>query len=258
MLLHDLVDSGPRRHPPTKTGPVVEYRDLLQLVADIVRAALFAGQLFQLLPQLHDFGFDLRRSLMIRSGLRTSRQRLPPAPLLNAFLVPVGGAARHVVCRTPAFEVLAKHLSVLADSRHQRRVEQSHRSIRSRHGHPIAGPGAPLPRPATRVSQEPRHQVSHMCLDSTVVIATTHADKSDHLVEPADRCAVTRASEGLELLVPGATKQGVQSLSHILASERRHRYGVLDPIFRNHDIAMETGDRMEDAEGRGVGIALTL
>ena len=42
----------------------------------------------------------------------------------------------------------------------------------------------------------------------------------DDLMQPADGCAVACAPEGLELFVPGATKKGVKSIGHILASER--------------------------------------
>jgi hypothetical protein len=77
----------------------------------------------QLSPQPHDLGLDLFPGLMTRPGPGPGRQRFPPAPFLDPFLMPVGGAARHLVRGTPAFEVQAEHLSVVADCSYQRRVE---------------------------------------------------------------------------------------------------------------------------------------
>jgi hypothetical protein len=59
LPFHDLMDGGPGRHPPTASGPVVEFGDLLQVVANIVGPAVLAGLFLKFSPQLQNFGLDL-------------------------------------------------------------------------------------------------------------------------------------------------------------------------------------------------------
>src|SRR4029450_1173392 len=69
----------------------------------------------------------------------------------------------------------------------------------------------------------------------------------DDFVQPANRCTVAGLSEGFELVVPGAAEQAVEKIDEVFAAPRRHRDRRLDSIFGDHDVAVESGDGVEDA-----------
>src|SRR5215211_2787676 len=76
--------------------------------------------------------------------------------------------------------------------------------------------------------------------------------ESHDFVQPAHRCAVARVSEGLKFFIPGTAEQGVKGLKQILAAESRHRYCLLDPILRDHDVTVDPRCGVKDAQRRSV------
>jgi Carboxyl transferase domain len=82
--------------------------------------------------------------------------------------------------------------------------------------------------------------------------------KSDDLVQPPHRGTVAGVTERLEFGVPGLAEQFVHGGDQVAAAEGRQRHGVPDAVLGHHDVAVQPGHCVEDAEARSVGVARSL
>src|SRR5262249_6865245 len=81
---------------------------------------------------------------------------------------------------------------------------------------------------------------------------------SDDLVQPADGGALAGVPERLELVVPGLAEQLVDLDEERGVAERGLDHGGLEPVLGDHDVAVQPGHGVEDAEVGRVGVPLTL
>src|SRR3954447_15381129 len=77
--------------------------------------------------------------------------------------------------------------------------------------------------------------------------------ESDDLVQPADRGPVPGVTKGLQLVVPGLAQELVDLDLERRVTQRSLDHGRLEPVLRDHDVAVDAGHGVEDAEVRGVG-----
>src|SRR4051812_5084391 len=74
-------------------------------------------------------------------------------------------------------------------------------------------------------------------------------------MEPAHGRALTRMPEALELVVPRPAEELVDLELQRRLAECRFDGGGLEPVLRNHDVAVHSGDRVKDSELWCVGEA---
>src|SRR5664280_683129 len=80
---------------------------------------------------------------------------------------------------------------------------------------------------------------------------------SADLVQPADRRPVAGVPEALQLVVPRRTEQGVQTGGQRLAAPNRGQQHP-QPVLADHDVAIGTDRRAEQAEGGRVAVPLAI
>ena len=83
--------------------------------------------------------------------------------------------------------------------------------------------------------------------------------RSDDLVQPAHRRALAGVPEGLQLVVPRLAEQLVDlDLEQRGVPQRRLHHRGLEPVLGDHDVAVQAGHGVEDAEVGRVGVAGAL
>ena len=77
-------------------------------------------------------------------------------------------------------------------------------------------------------------------------------------MQPADRGAVAGVPEGLQLVVPRLAEQLVDLAQQRGVAQRRLDHRGLEPVLGDHDVAVQAGHGVEDAELGRVGVARAL